>query len=213
MRRSLLALTLLAAACGAPSSDPAGSSGEPADVAAPVVLEFDAAQLVGDRIEIDLDVTIARFLAPPEELPLERVELTADGQPAENLARSIYSCFDAHDEQLTNGDPFVVTRDDGALVAANGACLPCGLAFICPGLHEELGPGEKFRDDSVPTDLDPADDPTCGSGDGTDGTDGTTDGTSGGSSGSSGSSGSAGSGAGTGGNGGASGGAGNPGWD
>ncbi|OGQ09200.1 MAG: hypothetical protein A2138_22190 [Deltaproteobacteria bacterium RBG_16_71_12] len=214
----MLVLALLCAACGAPVTDGAddANAADAAPTPTPVVLDLDAEQLDVARLDIDLDVNIARFLAPPDELPLDNVFLTADGYPAESLVGDIYSCFEHHGDELAGGGFIVMSIEEDPFEASTADCLPCGLALICPGVHEELGPGAVPDRHASSTDVDPADgDDPCGTGDSTgDSSGGSTGGSSGGStSGSSGGSTSSGSGAGTGGSGGSSGGAGNPGWD
>lgn len=221
MRFALFALALLAAACGAPAVDEAtdeATGATAAEPAAPVVIDVSLSDLDVERLSFDLDQHIARFLAPPDRLPLDRVELTDDGQPGELLADVMYDCFGdlEYDESL--GDAFVVTASDDGMIERNGQdCLPCGLALICPGLHHELGegapPSAMVDEGGVATQTGSTGDSTSGDdgaddGRGTD--DGSSDGSSGGSSG--GSSNGSSSGSSDSGSGGNHGGVGNPGW-
>lgn len=219
----------LAVACGAPPREEttsAGDSAGDAQMVAPVVLNIGIDQLHVARVVFDLDTTIVRFVDPAGELPLDRVQVLANGFAPEDLDHIIAQCSDLQGYEITGGDAFVVGQGEallGADLSSGGThCAVCGFAVICPGMCPALGPGDVPHDAAGFDDGDPRDDSeqnvTSGDGNGGDtGTDG--GGSSGGSSGdggsngntSGGSAGGSGSGASSGGSGGSHGGVGNPG--
>lgn len=221
---SLLSLTFMfTSACGAPPASSAAAEEDDAagaQMVAPVVLNIGIDQLHVARAVFDLDTTIVRFVDPAGELPLDRVQVLANGFAPEDLDHIIARCSVLEGYEITGGDAFVVGQGEallGAGMTSDGAhCAVCGFAVICPGSCPALGPGDVPHGAASFDDGDPRDDSdenvTGGDGNGGDtGTDGGGSSGSNGGNASGGSAGDSGSGASSGGSGGSHGGVGNPG--
>lgn len=175
---ALLCSSLAACVLAPEEAQRAQDEGDAQEPVAPVLLNIGIDQLRVARLVLDLDTEVARFIQPASELPLDRVQVLANGFAPEDLDHIIARCSELEGYEITRGDAFVVGQGEALLGADIGGggtqCAVCGFAVICPGMCPALGPGEVPHDASS-FDDDPRDDADANvtSGDGNGGDTGT----------------------------------------